>query len=161
MIATQKWGVAMPSTAKNLPTRSSQVSRFIADKMPKGKPTTIVSAMAAIETKYNGRIPHERQELEGLPGIGRKTANVILYNAFGKPAIAVDTHVLRLSARLGLSKEKTPEKVERDLMKLLPAKDWGLSSHLLISHGRNVCTARQPRCAACSLYSRCPRIGVN
>jgi endonuclease-3 len=152
---------AFPTVRSFAGAKPATIEKFIrSGGLYKTKARNIVSSMAVIATKYDGRIPHERPKLEDLPGVGRKTANVILFNAFGEPAIAVDTHVLRLSGRLGLSKENTPEKVERDLMKLLPAKDWGLSSHLIISHGRNVCTARRPRCADCLLSRRCPQIGI-
>lgn len=151
---------AFPTPKTFACAQPAAIEKFIrSGGLYKTKAKNIVNALKLIEEKFGGRIPRERQELENLPGVGRKTANVILYNAYGVPAVAVDTHVLRLSRRLGLSKETTPEKVERDLMSLLPARKWGLSSHLLISHGRNVCTARRPRCEECRLNPPCPRIG--
>jgi endonuclease-3 len=96
-------------------------------------------------------------ELQVLPGVGRKTANVILGNAYGKnEGITVDTHVARLATLLGLTRETTPEKIEKDLMALVPRKDWTLFSHLLIWHGRRVCIARRPRCEVCVLNRICP-----
>jgi len=96
-------------------------------------------------------------ELLTLPGVARKTANVVLSGAFGKnEGIVVDTHVKRLAGRLGLSSQKTPEKIEQDLMKLVPRRKWGTFSHMLIYHGRAVCTARRPNCAGCQLNKLCP-----
>ena len=101
------------------------------------------------------------EELVTLPGVARKTANVVLGTAFGKPAgVVVDTHVRRLSQRLGLSREKNPDKIEKDLMKALPKKEWIFMGHALILHGRRVCTARKPKCGECSLADVCPRNGV-
>jgi endonuclease-3 len=97
------------------------------------------------------------QELVALPGVGRKTANVVLGNAFGKnEGIVVDTHVQRISGLLKLTKEKTPEKIERDLMALVPRDAWTIFSHLLILHGRKTCVARRPRCESCSINRYCP-----
>ncbi len=95
-----------------------------------------------------------------LTGVGRKTANVVLGHAFGVPGIAVDTHVARLSQRLGLSSHADPVKIERDLMAIVPKKDWSLFGLRLIYHGRRVCHARKPRCEECGLASLCPRLGV-
>ena len=96
-------------------------------------------------------------ELNALPGVGRKTANVVLGNAFGiDEGVVVDTHVKRISGLLGFTKEKTPEKIEQDLMVLFPSDRWTLLSHLLIFHGRQVCDARKPRCEACPLSRLCP-----
>jgi endonuclease-3 len=101
------------------------------------------------------------EKLVHLPGIGRKTANVLLGNAFGVPGITVDTHVGRLSRRMGLTKETDPEKVEQDLMQLIPKKEWTMFSHRMIFHGRQVCFARKPNCAGCTLSKVCPKIGVD
>jgi endonuclease III len=109
---------------------------------------------------YAGRVPATMEELVKLPGIGRKTANVILGSAYETPGITVDTHVGRLSRRMGLTTETDPEKVERDLMRLIPKKDWTLFSHRMIFHGRQVCHARKPNCAGCALNKVCPKIGV-
>jgi endonuclease-3 len=97
------------------------------------------------------------EKLLALPGVGRKTANVVLGNAFGKnEGVVVDTHVQRLSGLLKLTSEKTPEKIERDLMALVPRKDWTIFSHLLILHGRRTCIARRPRCEVCTINRWCP-----
>jgi endonuclease-3 len=97
------------------------------------------------------------EELRRLPGVGRKTANVVLGNAYNiNEGVTVDTHVSRLAGLLGLSRERDPEKIEQDLMKLFPQEDWGLLSHLLIIHGRKVCIARRPRCGECVLAWLCP-----
>ncbi len=114
----------------------------------------------AIEERFGGRVPDTMEELLTLDGVGRKTANVILNVAFGKnEGVCVDTHVLRLSGRLGLSRETTPEGVERDLMKLFPRNQWGDITTWLIWHGRRRCNARKPDCAACELKPSCPSAG--
>lgn len=111
--------------------------------------------------EHNGEVPKDLNVLVQLAGVGRKTANVVLGTAYGMPSgIVVDTHVGRLSRRLGLTDETDPVKVERHLMDLLPKKEWIDYSHRMIYHGRAVCKARQPRCEACSLRRMCPRIGV-
>ena len=110
---------------------------------------------------HGGEVPQTMAELTALAGAGRKTANVVLGNAFGiNVGVVVDTHVARLSQRLGLTRETTPEKIELELMKLVPPDQWTLFSHWLIWHGRRRCDARKPDCAACELQTRCPRIGV-
>jgi endonuclease-3 len=110
---------------------------------------------------YNGQVPRTMEELTQLDGVGRKTANVVLGNAFGiNVGVVVDTHVARLSNRLGLTKQKTPEQIERDLMSLISQKQWTLFSHWLIWHGRRRCSARKPDCASCEVKKLCPQIGV-
>jgi endonuclease-3 len=107
--------------------------------------------------KFQSRVPRSMAELTTLKGVARKTANIVLWNAFGIiEGIAVDTHVKRLSQRLGLSRSKDPNKIERDLMKLLPKKDWPKINNLLISHGRQTCMARKPQCTNCDLSNFCP-----
>ena len=106
--------------------------------------------------KRSGEVPTTMEELTALPGVGRKTANVILGHAFGIPGIIVDTHCKRVSRRLGLTREEDPEKIERDLMKLLPPEDWTGFSHRLVLHGRRVCYARKPDCAHCPVNDLCP-----
>ncbi len=107
--------------------------------------------------KYGGEVPNSIEELEKLPGIGRKSANMILYNAFGiNEGIAVDRHVLRVSQRLGLTKQQKPEKAEQELMKLVPKDQWGKFSNLLILLGRYICTAQKPKHSECPLYDLCP-----
>jgi endonuclease III len=106
--------------------------------------------------EHGGQVPKTLQALVALPGVGRKTANVVLGVAFGAPeGVVVDTHVQRITQRLGWTKETTPEKIERDLMKLFPRNDWDIVSHTLIFHGRRVCTAQRPACAACSVADVC------
>jgi endonuclease-3 len=112
-------------------------------------------ARARVE-RHGGAVPATMEELTALPGVGRKTANVVLGNAFGIPGIPVDTHVGRLSRRLGLTAETDPEKVERDLNALVPRKEWTMLGHRLIHHGRQVCHARRPECGACGLAKWCP-----
>jgi endonuclease-3 len=120
------------------------------------KAVSIKGSCQAIIEKYNGRVPDSMDELVKLPGVGRKTANVVLGNAFGKPAIACDTHVIRLSRRLQLSENIDAVKLEFDLAEIVPKKDWTLFSHLLIFHGRRVCIARRPGCGDCTIAKYCP-----
>jgi len=111
--------------------------------------------------KHGGEVPRTMEELVTLRGVGRKTANVVLGDAFGiSEGIVVDTHVTRLSRRLGLTKQSDPVKIERDLMAKVPKPDWTLFAHLLILHGRAICQARKPRCPECALAPRCPKVGV-
>jgi endonuclease-3 len=126
----------------------------------RNKAKNIKAACTVLVEKYGGKVPNTLEELVPLPGIGRKTANVILGNAFDVPGITVDTHVRRLSLRLGLTKDHDPVKVEFALMKLVPRKEWTMLSHRLIFHGRQVCFARKPACSQCRLYDLCPRVGV-
>jgi endonuclease III len=121
------------------------------------KTRSIRAATSTIAKKFNGKVPDTMEELRELPGVGRKTANVVLGNAFGKnEGIVVDTHVMRLSQRLGLSQEEDPEKIERDLMKVVPREHWTDWSHWLIWHGRRRCYARKPDCAECEIFKFCP-----
>lgn len=125
------------------------------------KAKSIRGACRVIVEKHGGKVPETMEELLELPGVARKTANVVLGNAFGKnEGVVVDTHVQRLSRRMGLTRQKTPEKIERALMKLVPREDWALFSHLLIHHGRAVCDARKPECGGCCVERWCPRVGV-
>ena len=110
--------------------------------------------------RHGGQVPHDLAALTSLDGVGRKTANVILGTAYGRPAITVDTHVGRLARRMGLSRERDPERIEADLACVLPAGEWIAFCHRMIHHGRQVCTARRPRCGDCDLREMCPRIGV-
>jgi endonuclease-3 len=121
------------------------------------KAKSIRGATAAIAKKFGGKVPNSMENLRELPGVGRKTANVVLGNAFGiNEGIVVDTHVIRLSQRLGLTKHKDPEKIEQDLMKLVPKEYWAVWSHWLIWHGRRRCFARKPDCANCEVFRLCP-----
>src|SRR5262245_24884991 len=126
----------------------------------RNKAKNIIACCKQIMEEHHGEVPGTMEELVVLPGIGRKTANVILGNAFGVPGITVDTHVSRLSQRLGLTKQTDPEKIERDLMEQIPKKEWTMFSHRRIFHGRQVCFARKPNCAGCALSKICPKIGV-
>jgi len=127
----------------------------------RNKAKSIQAACRAIDEQYNGQVPQDLDALVELPGVGRKTANVVLGTAFGiATGVVVDTHVGRISRRLGLTKEKDAVKVERDLMQLLPKKQWIDFSHRMIHHGRQVCDARKPKCDACRMRRFCPQIGV-
>jgi endonuclease-3 len=111
---------------------------------------------------HNGKVPRSMDELLKLPGVARKTANVVLGTAYGVAAgVVVDTHVFRISRRLGLTTAKTPEKVEQDLMDLVPSREWINFSHRLIHHGRRVCNARNPQCSLCALEPHCQKVGVS
>lgn len=127
----------------------------------KNKARNIKSACRDIVDKHGGDVPRTMEELIQLGGVGRKTANVVLGNAFGiNVGVVVDTHVARLSIRFGLTRHSSPEKIEQDLMSLLPRVKWALFSHLLIWHGRRRCSARKPDCGRCEVLKFCPRIGV-
>jgi endonuclease-3 len=126
----------------------------------RNKARAIRECCADIVAKHGGRVPRTLEELTALHGVGRKTANVVLGNAYGVPGIVVDTHVGRLTHRLGLTREKDPVKIEFALMPVVPRERWTLFSHWLILHGRQVCNARKPRCSACRLAPHCPRVGV-
>ena len=123
----------------------------------RNKTTSIQGTAKVLTEQYAGVVPHTMEELLELPGVARKTANVVLGNAFGISAgVVVDTHVTRLSHRLGLSAEKTAEKIEQDLIPIVPKKDWVIFPHLFIAHGRAICKARSPLCAECVLEKLCP-----
>jgi len=120
------------------------------------KAKSIRNAMRAVVTKFDGRVPHTLEELLQLEGVGRKTANVVLGDAFGTPGIVVDTHVKRIARRLGLTENNDPVRIEFDLMALIPEEHWTLFGHLIIDHGRAICQARKPRCQNCFLHDICP-----
>ena len=123
----------------------------------RNKAKAIRSMAADLLARHGGQVPQTMEELVALAGVGRKTANVVLGNAFGKnEGVVVDTHVARLSARLGLSKQTSPEKIEEDLMRLVPRDQWTNFSHWLIWHGRRRCTARKPDCKGCEVRDLCP-----
>ncbi len=124
------------------------------------KTKSLIGAAQKIVADYGGEVPAEMEDLERLPGVGRKTANVILGHIYGKPGFVVDTHVRRLTYRLGFTRRTDPAKIEIDMQKILPAGDWTAFSMRLILHGRQVCAARKPRCEACALAAHCPKIGV-
>ena len=126
----------------------------------RNKAKNIIACCQAIVEHHNGEVPRTMEELVELPGIGRKTANVILGNAFAIPGIPVDTHVGRLSQRLGLTVETNPVKIERDLMEVIPKDGWTMFAHRMIFHGRRVCHSRKPWCDECTLSDVCPKKGV-
>ena len=121
----------------------------------KSKAGNIIAACRIIRDTYGGEVPHTLEELTALPGVGRKTANVVLSNAFGIPAFAVDTHVFRVSNRLGLCKADTVEETEKQMTRLIPREKWGMAHHWLIWHGRRVCKAQRPLCETCGLRENC------
>ena len=144
-------GAADPSRIEELVKRTG----FFRQK------TKAIQAVArSVAGEHVGRVPDEMDALTRLPGVGRKTANVVLGTAFGRPAIFVDTHVRRLANRLGLTVEDDPDRIERDLQQLLPPREWTAFAHRLIHHGRRVCVARTPRCTRCAVRRWCPQIGV-
>src|ERR671936_1253773 len=123
----------------------------------RNKAKAVIAASKAIVETHGGEVPKTMEELTALPGVGRKTANVVLGNAFGiAVGIVVDTHVARVSGRLGLTSHSEPAKIEQDLMKLIPQKEWTVFSHRLIYHGRQICIARKPKCRECLLNELCP-----
>jgi endonuclease-3 len=124
------------------------------------KTKSIQATARAVADQHGGRVPDTMEALTVLPGIGRKTANVVLGTAFDRPAIFVDTHVRRVSNRLALTFVDDPDKIERDLQALLPPRSWTAFAHRTIHHGRQVCVARRPRCSTCALAKWCPRVGV-
>ena len=127
----------------------------------RAKARSIRACAVALVSDHQGEVPRTMKELHQLDGVGRKTANVVLGNAFNlAEGVVVDTHVGRLSRRMGLTRQKDPVKVESALVKLVPKKEWTLFSHLLIAHGRKRCPARKPDCANCEILNLCPRIGA-
>jgi len=127
----------------------------------RNKAKNIQACCAALVEQHRGEVPRTMEELHALAGVGRKTANVVLGNAFGiNVGVVVDTHVTRLANRLGLTRERDAVKIEQTLMKLVPPPDWTLFSHWLIWHGRRRCSARKPDCQHCELQILCPRVGV-
>ena len=127
----------------------------------RNKAKNIHAASRAIADKHNGEVPIDLAELVSLPGVGRKTANVVLGTAFGIPSgVVVDTHVGRLTRRLGLTEKVGPVKVEEEMMEIVPQKEWIDFSHRLIHHGRAICVARRPKCEICHFLKFCPQIGV-
>lgn len=140
---------------------SARLAELEQDIKPTGfyhqKAASIIGAARILSEKFGGNVPRTMEELVELPGVGRKTANIVLFNAYGVIAgIAVDTHVRRLSGRLGLSANTDPEKIEQDLMILIPRQKWGSFPYLLIEHGRAVCTAKKPDHEGCVLKDICP-----
>jgi endonuclease-3 len=120
------------------------------------KAKNIIAAASALVERFSGHVPDTMEDLLTLPGVGRKTANIVLYHAFSKnEGVAVDTHVFRLSGRIGFSDEKTADGIEKDLIDLFPREDWGVLTDLLIAHGRTICLAKKPRCPECPVNPWC------
>lgn len=127
----------------------------------KNKAKNIQNACKILDEKYNGNVPDTMEELTSLPGVGRKTANVVMLNAFGKcEGIAVDTHAKRISNRIGFSYEEDPLKIEQDLLKKIPKEDWYKMNHLFVYHGRATCNARNPKCDECCIKDYCEKNNV-
>ena len=127
----------------------------------KNKAKNIITTSKMIDEKFDGKVPKKMEDLVSLAGVARKTANIVLYHAYGKNVgIAVDTHVKRLSFRMGFTKETNPEKIEQDLMKLFPKHIWGELTNKLIEHGRKTCNARSPKCGECAIKKECLKNGL-
>lgn len=126
----------------------------------RNKAKAIRASCREIVDRFGGNVPEGVEDLVSLPGVGRKTANIVIGNAFGRPAIGVDTHVKRLARRLGFSEQTDPDRIEKDLCELVPKKNWVRFCHLLQFHGRRICKARKPLCDTCPGADICPKIGV-
>jgi len=122
----------------------------------RSKAKNIIACCQKLVRDFGGKVPRTMEELSSLPGVGRKTANIILYNAYAIPGFAVDTHVARVTNRLGLVDTEDPDRIEEAMCRVLPREDWGQATHLFIFHGRRTCAAKQPRCPQCALRSLCP-----
>ena len=150
----KKYKTAADFSNANLEELANDIKRI---GMYKTKARAIQSACKTIVERFNGEVPRTMEELTSLNGVGRKTANVVLGNVYGiNVGVVVDTHVIRLSQRLGLTKEKDPEKIEAELMKIVPQDQWTMLSHWLIWHGRRRCFARNPDCQNCDIKELCP-----
>ncbi len=149
---------AYPSVEELADARPEELEEMIRSTgFFRNKAKSLIGMATGVSEKHGGELPRSMDELVKLPGMGRKTANVVLGNAFGiDEGVVVDTHVKRLSGLMGLSGEKTPEKIEQDLMGIFPRERWTMLSHLLIFHGRQICKARKPRCEACAVSHLCP-----
>ena len=126
----------------------------------RNKAKSIIGCCQTLVQEFGGQVPRTLEELTSLPGVGRKTANILLGNAFNQQAIAVDTHVKRVTHRLGWAKSDDPDKIEFELMEVIPQNRWTLSCHQIVFHGRRVCMAKNPQCATCPVAKLCPKIGV-
>lgn len=124
------------------------------------KAKSIIACCDMIMKKFKGHVPQTPDALTSLPGVGRKTANIILGNAFGQQAVAVDTHVKRVTRRLGWANSNDPDKIEFELMEVIPKDRWTMACHQLVFHGRKICTAKAPQCPRCPVNHLCPKIGV-
>ena len=150
-----------PTAQKMAQATSEDVEPYIKTiGLHRNKAKNIISTAKALEEHFAGEVPNDFDAIQTLPGVGRKTANVVLSNAYGRPGIAVDTHVGRLARRLGFSTHTDPDKVESDLEQLFPVDDWIFLHHALILHGRRVCDARKPQCTSCTLEPVCSKVGV-
>lgn len=159
-LATPALFAAFPTPEAMAEATAEAVEPFIKSiGLYRTKAKNSVAAAKLLVERHGGAVPGTMAELVALPGVGRKTANVVLANAFGIPTIAVDTHVGRLARRLGFSKLTDPDKVELDLAKTFPESEWVFLHHALILHGRRVCTARKPDCTHCPLCDNCPSCG--
>ena len=157
-LVTPKLFSRYPNAAALARARQADVEAIIKSTgFFRNKARSIIGMAQAVVADHGGKVPGTMAELLTLPGVGRKTANVVLGNAFGlNEGVVVDTHVARLSKLLGLTRQTDPVKIEQALMKLFPRDDWALLSHLLIFHGRRVCIARRPKCGECVLADLCP-----
>jgi endonuclease-3 len=155
---TPKLFAAYPDARALAAAKPSDVERIVGSLgFFRQKTKSLIGLSAKLVADHGGKVPETLDELVKLPGVGRKTANVVLGVAFGKPeGVVVDTHVQRISQRLGWTKNKEPEKIEQDLCKLIPRADWAIASHLLIFHGRRICSAARPNCAGCGVNTLCP-----
>ena len=143
--------------AKMLSLSVTELEELIHDcGLYRAKAKNLLATCKLLQENWQGEVPGQMEKLLKLPGVGRKTANVMLSHQFGVPAIAVDTHVFRVANRTGLARGKTPDEVEQGLMKLIPRSDWSAAHHWLIWHGRKICRARSPLCRQCSLSQLCP-----
>jgi endonuclease III len=155
---TPKLFAAYPDAKALAAARPQDVERIVGSLgFFRQKAKAIIGLSKQLVADHGGVVPRTLAELVELPGVGRKTANVVLGVAFGTPeGVVVDTHVQRISQRLGWTKNKEPEKIEKDLCKIIPQKDWAIASHLLIFHGRRICFAAKPNCEACGVNDLCP-----
>lgn len=161
-IVTAKLFIKLPTAEASLDITLDELSKIIKScGLYKIKAKNIMATCKILIDEYGGSVPSTLEKLVELPGVGRKTANVVLSNAFDTPAIAVDTHVLRVSNRLGVANSKTPEKTEIQLMKRIKEERWSKSHHLFIFHGRRVCKARKPDCENCKLIDYCLHYSYN
>jgi len=165
----ERVNAATPALFKAYPTPQALAEAAQPDVEKIIKPLGFFRAKAAnllgmakrLTTEYGGEVPQDLDELVTLPGVGRKTANVVLGTVFGIPSgVVVDTHVRRITNLLGLTRHSDPEKIEQDLIRILPEKEWIDFSHRLIHHGRRICIARRPKCLECPLLKLCPRMGL-
>ena len=161
-IVTKELFAKYPTAADLAPVPVKRIEKIIQSAgFFRTKAKNIKALSQALVADHNGEVPRDLETLVKLPGVGRKTANVVLGTAFGLPTgVVVDTHVARISKRLGLTDQTDPVKIEQELMQVLPRKEWIDYSHRLIHHGRRVCKARKPLCEECGFRKLCPRIGV-